>query len=113
MFSDVLDKLNDTGIYLQSVKSYLDINSLKRVSGTTNSRNVLDVCVDEEGRCKGLSSHNSIYFKKSYIDFWGVDRSVLYGNVVIVCSDDLYNSIIADDKIDSCFKITDIDDIVF
>lgn len=106
MVKPTFEALNSKNVLLQTMKSLLDEESLKKVAGTPYIKEIVRVYVDEEGRNKKLPSHKTISLNKGYVDFWGEKENILYGNIIIVCSDKFYN------RLPDILKTTDVNEIV-
>jgi hypothetical protein len=80
--------LNQSRVYVQDLKRYLNPSNLKCVASVANISSVSMVLVDEEGTG---TAHRLLPYNDSYQRTWG-DKP-LYGNVVIVLKDTAYNEL--------------------
>ena len=91
MAREAFSKLNDKGIYLSCIKTYLDKDTLRDVVGTklTGVSSVY-VCDDRRIMPKNRK-HNLLSFNKEYTKYHG--QQPIYGNIIIILGDKTYHNL--------------------
>lgn len=91
-----LTTINKRGQYIESIKRYLDPQSLKTATGISDLKGIKDVWMDEDPRTRDFP-HRLISFNKDYQRNWG--DQPLYGNVFIVVGKKAYEALPAEKKL--------------
>jgi len=92
-----IKKQNKQGKYVESVKRYLDPNSIKTATGIANLKGVSDIWVDEDPTTRAFP-HHLISYGKDYQRTWG--NSPLYGNVFVCLSKKAWEALPEDKRLD-------------
>ena len=98
----VVHKLNEKGVFVESIQRHLEKASLKRVTGLKSLAGISGVYVSEER--EGRVAHNLLPYNQEFQKHWG--NQPIYGNVLIVLGQKAYNSL------PSGVATTDVDAIV-
>ena len=91
MAREAFSKLNDKGIYLNCIKTYLDKDRLRDVAGTklTGVSNVY-LC-DDRRIMPENRRHYLLSFNKEYTKYHG--QQPIYGNIIIILGDKTYHNL--------------------
>lgn len=95
-FDRWLKATNKMGVWVEDIRRHLEPADIKGVSGLANTRGVLLVLVDEDGRAKGLAENRTLRYNSEYRR-WNGDAP-LYGNAVMVLSDKAYATLAPEKK---------------
>jgi hypothetical protein len=89
MAERLVPRLNDKGIYVESIDHYLNKDILKRVAGVNNLKGISSVYVNEDR--KPGTAHNILPYNDEYQEYWG-NQSV-WGNIIIVLGEKAYDAL--------------------
>ena len=90
-----IKRQNKDGHYVESVKRYLDPKSLKEATGLETLTGIKDVWVDDDPATRSFP-HHLIAYNEAYTRQWGIQP--LYGNVFVIVSDKVWNSLPAEKR---------------